>query len=99
MFPLKKLTRKMLISQTNIQDKESVGSASGKYEFLKYVDKTQSTHEKFRHNFGKGSLNVSKYASNTAILGELGSFPLSCNSRGISISYWPTLTNGTKMKC
>ena len=65
-------TRHILISLTNIQDKESVVSNPGKYDLSNYVDKTQSTVDKFHHNFCKQSLNVSKYECNTAILGVLG---------------------------
>ena len=88
--------RRILISLTNVQDKETVLSNSGKYIFSNYVDKTQSSVDKFHHSFCKQSLNVSKYASNTAILGELGRFPLSYNSWGLSIIYWLRLTNGTE---
>ena len=46
--------------------------------------------------FVNSLLNVSKYASKTAILCELGRFPLSYNSWGLSIKYWLRLTNGTE---
>ena len=41
--------RRMLIS--NVQDKETVLSNSGKYKFSNYVDKTQSSVDKFYHKF------------------------------------------------
>ena len=46
--------------------------------------------------FCKRSLNVNKYASNSAVMGELGRYPLTYTIWITVIKYWVRLSNGTE---
>ena len=46
-------------------------------------------------NYAKRTLNLSKYASNMAVQGELARFPLLHKAWGLVIKYWLRLCHGT----
>ena len=56
----------------------------------------ESSIEKVHNYFCKRSLNMSKYASNTAIQEELGRYPIYNIAKGFVIKYWLRLNSGTK---
>ena len=67
--------RRILISLTNAQDKETVLSNSGKYKCSNYVDKTQSSVDKFHHNFCKQSLKCQQICKQNCHPVRIRSFP------------------------
>ena len=64
--------------------------------FQAYEDKLKSKIDGFHLKFCKASHNVSNYASNSAILGELGRYPLTFTCLIHVTKYWIRLSNGTK---
>ena len=50
------------------------------------------------HDYCKKSLNISKYASSTAVQGKLGRMPISNTSKGLVIKYCLRLHFGTENK-
>ena len=46
--------------------------------------------------FGKYILNISKYSSNVAVLGNLGRYPLYIKALKQCVKYWYKLEHGTK---
>ena len=55
-----------------------------------------NTIEKVHHDYCKKSLNISKYASSSAVQGELGRLPIINIAKGLAIKYWLRLHFGTK---
>ena len=89
-------SRPILINLNCIQDAENILRHSGPYQFLPYEDRALPTIDAFHLNFCKKSLNISKYASNSAVLGELGRYPLTITCWSQVVKYWLRLVNGTK---
>jgi len=89
-------SRSILINLKNYQDVEYLLQCPSPYKFQVYEDKSSNDIDIFHTSFCKKSLNVSKYASNLAVLGELGRYPLSINCIVQVIKYWIRLSNGTK---
>ena len=88
--------RKILVKLKYYSDKqELLRSSHIDYSISNFAEKELSI-EKVQNDFCKKSLNMSKYASNTAIHGELGRFPLSNTARSAIIRYWLRLNAGTK---
>jgi len=67
------------------------------YQISKFEEK-ESDIEKVHNDFCKKSINISKYASNTAVQGELGRMPIINTSKGLLIKYWLRLSWGTENK-
>ena len=63
-----------------------------------YHDKRENQDEKLHQYFCKRSLNISKYASNTAVSTELGRFPITHQAWRQSMKYWVRLESGTGNK-
>ena len=89
-------SRPILINLNCIQDAEIILRHSGPYQFLPYEDRALPNIDAFHLNFCKKSLNISKYASNSAVLGELGRYPLTITCWSQVVKYWLRLVNGTK---
>ena len=70
------IPRPILINLKHFQDVEIIHRYKGPYKFQAYEDKSRSEIDGFHLKFCKTSLNVSNYASNSAVLGELGRYPL-----------------------
>ena len=106
-FPLKMLTvsatlgmmalQKILIKLKSYSDKLELlrKSVNNTWKFSNFEDKEENI-EKVQTDFCKRALNVSKYASNLAVQGELGKFPLCNTTKSLVIKYWLRLCNGTK---
>ena len=88
--------RPILINLKHFQDVEIIHRYKGPYTFQAYKDKSRSEIDGFHLKFCKTSLNVSNYASNSAVLGELGRYPLTFMGLLQVIEYWIRLSNGTK---
>ena len=88
-------TRRILIHLKNVQDMELILQQSGPYRFVPYNDEPDAEIEKLHLYYCKRSLNVNKHASNSAVMGELGRYPLSYNIWVAIIKYWMRLNNGT----
>ena len=88
-------TRRILINLKNVQDMELILQQSGPYRFVPYNDEPDAEMEKLHLYYCKRSLNVNKHASNSAVMGELGRYPLSYNIWVAIIKYWMRLNNGT----
>ena len=87
------LPRPILINLKHFQDVEIIHRYKGPYQFQAYEDKSRSG---FHLKFCKTSLNVSIYASNSAVLGELGRYPMTFTCLIQVIKYWIRLSNETK---
>ena len=85
----------ILINLNCIQDAENILRQSGPYQFLPYEDRALPNIDAFHLNFCKKSLNISKYASNSAVLGELGRYPLTITCWSQVVKYCLRLVNGT----
>ena len=70
------ISRPILINSKHFQDVEIIHCYKGPYKFQAYEDKSRSEIDGFHLKFCKTSLNISNYASNLAVLGELGRYPL-----------------------
>ena len=91
--------RRILIKLKFYNDKEYICRefSSSRYKISNFVEKN-SDIEKVHFDFCKKSLNMSKYASNTAIQGELGRMPIFNIAKGLAIKYWLRLTSRTENK-
>ena len=85
----------LLINLKNVQDMELILQQSGPYRFVPYNDEPDAEMEKLHLYYCKRSLNVNKHASNSAVMGELGWYPLLYNIWVAIIKYWMRLNNGT----
>ena len=89
--------RRILIKLENFDVKQEILSkCSGNYMFTDFQDDCISDVDKAHMDFCKKSLNISKYASNTAVYFELGVTPLQHKMLSLAIKYWLRLTNGTE---
>ena len=88
-------TRRILINLKNVQDMELISQQSGPYKFVPYNDEPDAEMEKLHLYYCKRWLNVNKHASKSAVVGELGRYPLSYNIWVAIIKYWMRLNNGT----
>ena len=88
--------RKILIKLKNYSDKLELfeSAIESNYTISNFTEK-ESHVEKIHHDFCKKALNISKYASNTAVELELGRFPVSNVAKGLMIKYWLRLNAGT----
>ena len=67
-----------------------------KYNFENFVVNYENAIEKVYISFMKRTLNISKYASNKILYGELARFPLLHNAWALGVKYCLCLCNGTK---
>ena len=88
--------RRILIKMSNYSDKQKVLSQSdSNYIFSNYIDKSISNTNKTFADFCKRSLNITKFASNTATQFELGCKPIDNKMFCLAVKYWLRLANGT----
>ena len=89
--------RRILIKMSNYEDKQKVLSHSNlTYKFSDYEEKCITDTNKTYVDFCKRSLNISKYASNTATYFELGCKPIDNKMLSLTVKYWLRLANGTE---
>ena len=88
--------RRILINLSSVYHKETIIQSAGRHKFTTYCDELKADVEKIQRYFCKRSLNVNKYASNSAVMGELGRYPLTYNIWTTVIKYWLRLSNGTE---
>ena len=92
-----KETRPILISVNSLEDKfvtllnceENAGNITIKNFDLNLED---MIYEKVQSKFLKFVLNVNKYASNLAVRGETGRFPMSIKAISLGIKYWHNMS-------
>ena len=90
------VNRRILIKMSNYSEKQKVLSQSDSNNlFSNYEDKSITDTNKTFADFCKRSLNISKYASNTATQFELGCKPIDNKMFSLAIKYWLRLANGT----
>ena len=63
------------------------------HEFTPYGDEPEADMENIQWHFCKRSLNVSKHASNSAVM-EIGRYPMTYDILVTVIEYWVRLSNG-----
>ena len=90
-------TRKILVKLKSYSDKKELLRLAINHNrpISNFIEKEYDI-EKVHNDFCKKSLNVSKYASNVAVQGELGRFPISNTAKSVVIKYWLRLNAGTK---
>ena len=89
-------SRPILMNFNCIQDAEIILRHSGPYQILPYESRDLPTIDAFYLNLLKKSLNISKYCGNSAVLGEVGRYPLTITCWSQVLKYWLRLVNGTK---
>ena len=89
--------RTILCGLTNPEDKYDILFRQNIVDTGNTVTLPQNAiYENVHKSFCKNVLNVNKFSSNTACLGELGRFPLYIKAWTQVIKYWLRLMNGTK---
>jgi hypothetical protein len=90
--------QRAIVNLKNCKEKEQVLFRNGNILSVKNYDicLDKSIYESVQSQFCKFVTNVSKYASNRAILGELGRTPLYIKILKYCVKYWCRLENGTK---
>ena len=88
--------RRILVKLKNLDDKHEILRNSGHYSFVNFTPPLYSDIDKVQFKFCKSSLNISKYASNTAVCYELGLTPIQHKAHSQVIKYFLRLENGTK---
>ena len=88
--------RRILIKLNNLNDKHKILRKECDYNFVNFTPPEYSDIDKVQFKFLKRSLNVSKFASNTAICHELGLTPMQHKAHSQAIKYFLRLENGTK---
>ena len=86
------IPRPILIYLKHFQDVEILHRYKGPYTFQAYEDKSRSEIGGSHLKFCKTSLNVSNYARNSAVLGELGRYPLTFTCLMQVIKHWIRLS-------
>ena len=89
--------RRILVKLQYIADKEKLLRERPNI-ISNYRDKRENQDEKLHQYFCKWSLDITKYASNTAVSAEMGRFPITHKAWGQSIKYWVRLESGTGNK-
>ena len=89
-------SRPILMNFNCIPDAEIILRHSGPYQILPYENRDLPTIDAFYLNFLKKSLNISKYAGNSVVLGEVGRYPLTITCWSQVVKYWLRLVNGIK---
>ena len=88
--------RKILIKFKFYSDKLELFRHANNSPFTvsKFTDQ-ENIIEKNQHDFCKKALNVTKFASNTAVRGELARYPITHTAYAFAIKYWLRLCSGT----
>ena len=86
--------RRILVSLKYYSDKENILRQSTHSADIRDLGESNIL-EKLHMNYAKRTLNLSKYASNMAVQGELARFPLQHKAWGLVIKYWLRLCHGT----
>ena len=90
-------SRRILIKLDNFDDKQEIlAKNNANYTFSDYKDTTVSDVDKTYLDYCKRSLNISKYASNTATYFELGVYPIEHKMFSLAVKYWQRLASGTE---
>ena len=88
--------RRILVSLKYYSDKENIlRQSTHSADIRDFREKESNILEKLHMNYAKRTLNLSKYASNMAVQGELARFPLQHKAWGLAIKYWLRLCHGT----
>ena len=87
--------RRIMIRLKNIQDKEIILRNTSSYRVSDFRGNNPVYIDKFQSLYCKKTLDVSKYASNVAVLGELGRFPIMNNVWDIAVKHWLCLVQST----
>lgn len=87
--------RKILVKVKNYEDKELILRQRSPY-ISNFESEVKYKIDKVHTDFCKRSLNMTKYSSTTAVMGELGRYPIVYNAWSHSIKYWLRLNAGTK---
>ena len=89
--------RKILVKLEKYSDKLALLSKDqADFKLSNFETPCLSDLDKLHLSFCKKSLNMSKYASNTGVLFELGALPVEHKAFSLVIKYWLRLTGGTK---
>ena len=90
-------SRRFIIKMKNYEDKAALLRLnSAQFTFTNYTPPNYSDITKNYFDYCKKSLNVSKYASNTAVQYELGRGLIDHKAFALAIRYWLRLAKGTK---
>ena len=88
--------RRILVSLKYYSDKENILRQSTHTNDIRdFKEKDTNVLDKLHTNYAKRTLNLSKYASNIAVQGELARFPLLHKAWGLAVKYWLRLCHGT----
>ena len=87
--------RRILVKLTSYADKEILMRHANEASLCNF-DEKEHDMEKVQNDFCKKAMNISKYASNTAILGELGRMPVVNTAKSMIVKYWLRMHHGTK---
>ena len=88
--------RRILVSLKYYSDKKNILRQSiNSSDIRNFRENGNNELEKLHMNYAKRTLNLSKYASNMAVQGELARFPLLHKAWGLAIKYWLRLCHGT----
>ena len=91
--------RKILVKLAIFSDKEAlINDTQNEFVLSNFEPPSYSDMAKMHIGYCKKSLNMSKYASSTAVLFELGATPIDHKAYSLAIKYWLRLTRGTKNK-
>ena len=71
--------RRIRINLSSVYDKETIIQSAGRHKFTTYRDEPEADIEKKYNGVFVRDHNVNKYASNSAVMGELGRYPLTYN--------------------
>ena len=89
--------RPILCVLTNTTDKYDILYRQNVFDTsVVHSNPEKTIYESLHSSFCKFVLNVNKFSSNTACLGELGRFPLHIKAWTQAITYWLRLVSGTK---
>ena len=88
-------SRKILVKVSNYDDKEEILRLNSSLISNFHTD-FKYNYEKVHTDYCKRTLNITKFASSTAVMGEMGRYPIVFNARSHSIKYWLRLNAGTK---
>ena len=87
--------RKILVKVKDYEDKELILRQMSTH-ISNFESDVKYKIDKVHTDFCKRALNVTKFSSTTAVMGELGRYPIIYNAWGHSIKYWLRLNNGTR---
>ncbi len=87
----------ILITLNNVVDKAHIIANYNKFPVTFTVSDNMNSHseiEAFYNKYLKYAIGITKYASSTLTLGELGRFPIQIKATVSAILYWLRLAHG-----